>query len=161
MSLGEVYSFVSGLYFRGKLTYAKTFAASPDRVQVITPTLGLVTPETPVRVADLEEFARVDIGAGELAFRSALEATAHELAQRSSAAQIVLLGSIATGKYTDVLIEMFGDRLLFPAEFVGRGDMSRGGLLLRAAAGGIELDYLSVRGAERRGRRPPRLSPPD
>jgi hypothetical protein len=36
--------------------------------------------------------------------------------------------------------------------------MSRGGLLLRAARAGIELDYAAVDGAVRRGRRAARLS---
>ena len=49
---------------------------------------------------------------------------------------VVLLGSIASPKYVDILLTVFGDRLLFPVDFVGRGDMSRGGLLLRKAAEG-------------------------
>jgi hypothetical protein len=65
----------------------------------------------------------------------------------------VLLGSIATGKYVDVLLEVIGERLLFPTDFVGRGDMSRGALLLRAARDGKELIYEPVAGAIRRGRR--------
>jgi hypothetical protein len=71
----------------------------------------------------------------------------------------VLLGSIATGKYADVLLEIFGDRLVFPRDFVGRGDMSRGGLMLRCAEEGRELEYLPVEGAVRHGKRPPRLAP--
>jgi hypothetical protein len=71
----------------------------------------------------------------------------------------VLLGSIASPKYVDVLLGIFGERLRFPAEFVGRGDMSRGGLLLRKAAEGVELEYIPVAGAVRRGARPPKLPP--
>jgi hypothetical protein len=71
----------------------------------------------------------------------------------------VLLGSIASEKYVAVLGSIFGDRLLFPSDFVGRGDMSRGGLLLRAARDGAELAYEPVLGAQRRGKRPPRLTP--
>src|SRR5262249_61742093 len=52
-----------------------------------------------------------------------------------------------------------GPRLVFPAEFVGRGDMSRGGLLLRSARDRRELTYLPVAGAVRRGVRPARLVP--
>ena len=74
-------------------------------------------------------------------------------------AEIVLLGSIATPKYVDVLLAAFGGSLLFPGDFVGRGDMSRGGLLLRAARAGEELGYRSVAGAERHGRRPAKLEP--
>jgi hypothetical protein len=73
---------------------------------------------------------------------------------------VVLLGSIATGKYVDTLIESLGPRLLFPSDFVGRGDMSRGGLLLRSAREGRELDYIPVAGALRRGKRPPKLDRP-
>jgi hypothetical protein len=73
--------------------------------------------------------------------------------------EIVLLGSIATGKYVDVLLEALGDRLVFPIDFLGRGDMSRGGLLLRRARAGRELRYTSVEGAVRNGRRPPKLAP--
>jgi len=32
--LGDVFSFVSGLYFRGKLAYARRFAAAPDPVEL-------------------------------------------------------------------------------------------------------------------------------
>ena len=66
---------------------------------------------------------------------------------------MVLLGSIATGKYVDVLLDVVGERLLFPAEFVGRGDMSRGALLLRAARTDAELIYATVAGTVRRGPR--------
>ena len=70
----------------------------------------------------------------------------------------VLLGSIASGKYVDVLLEVFGSRLCFPAEFAGRGDMSRGGLMLRCVASGEELGYVPLVGAERHGKRPPKLT---
>ena len=56
-------------------------------------------------------------------------------------AELVLLGSVATGKYVDVLVDALGDRIRFPTEFIGRGDMSRGALLLRAARDGRELAY--------------------
>jgi hypothetical protein len=77
----------------------------------------------------------------------------------STECEVVLLGSIATGKYVDVLLENFQQRLRFPADFVGRGDMSRGGLLLRCAVDKTELTYISVAGAIRRGVRPPKLTP--
>jgi hypothetical protein len=72
---------------------------------------------------------------------------------------VVLLGSIASPKYVSVLLDIFGPQLRFPSEFVGRGDMSRGGLLLRMAAAGVELDYVSVAGATLHGARPPKLPP--
>jgi hypothetical protein len=76
-----------------------------------------------------------------------------------TSSQIVLLGSIASGKYVNPLLEIFGANLLFPQEFVGRGDMSRGGLMLRCAQTGLELNYVSVRSTVRRGSRPPKLFP--
>ena len=71
--------------------------------------------------------------------------------------RIVLLGSVATDKYVEPLLAVFGPRLLFPAEFAGRGDMSRGGLMLRAARTGVELGYVPAAEARRHGPRPPRL----
>ena len=71
--------------------------------------------------------------------------------------EIVLLGSIAEAKYIHPLGGIFAERLLFPAEFVGRGDMSRGGLMLRCAAAGTELAYIPAQNATRRGSRPPKL----
>ncbi len=89
-----------------------------------------------------------------------LEASARRLAATfEDSTLFVLLGSVASDKYVEVLGRVFGPRLVFPADFVGRGDMSRGGLLLRAAAAGRELDYLPVLGAARRGARPPKLEP--
>ncbi|HWN91068.1 MAG TPA: hypothetical protein VNQ15_06645, partial [Verrucomicrobiae bacterium] len=57
--LGEVFSFLSGLYFRGKLTYARAFASPPagvPGVYVITPTDGLELAETAVDVSRLRRF---------------------------------------------------------------------------------------------------------
>ncbi len=73
--------------------------------------------------------------------------------------EVVLLGSVATGKYVSVLLEILRERIHFPADFVGRGDMSRGGLLLRCAVDQTELAYIPVQGAVRKGRRPPKLEP--
>jgi hypothetical protein len=56
---------------------------------------------------------------------------------------------------------VFGDRLVFPVDFRGRGDMSRGGLLLRCVDEGRQLDYAVLDGASRRGPRPARLTPRD
>lgn len=162
-SLGEVFIFLSGLYFRGKLAYANAFApprAKKSAVLVITPTRGLIPAATPVGLADLREFAEVDIDAANPRYRIPLERDVKKLAKNLSRdGQAVLLGSVATGKYVDVLLEHFGQRLCFPADFVGRGDMSRGGLLLRCAVDGSELAYISVAGAVRKGKRPPKLEP--
>ena len=54
---------------------------------------------------------------------------------------------------------VFGARLRFPIDFVGRGDMSRGGLLMRCAEAGRELEYAPVAGAVLHGARPPKLPP--
>ena len=72
---------------------------------------------------------------------------------------MVLLGSVATGKYVDVLLDVVGERLLFPTDFVGRGDMSRGALLLRAVRERVELAYEPVATAVRRGSRPRKAGP--
>ena len=69
----------------------------------------------------------------------------------------MLLGSVATSKYVEPLLGIFGERLMFPAEFVGRGDMSRGGLLLRSARDQVQLKYVPVAGAARNGARPAKL----
>jgi hypothetical protein len=162
--LGEVFSFLSGLYFRGKLTYARAFANvadGRDGVFVITPTDGLRPADEPVDLARLRRFATVDIAGDDPRYREPLDRDARRLARRiGPGGEVVLLGSIATGKYVEPLLAVLGERLRFPADFVGRGDMSRGGLLLRCARAGTELTYVGVRDAVRRGPRPPRLPPP-
>jgi hypothetical protein len=55
------------------------------------------------------------------------------------------------------MLTVFGERLMFPAEFVGRGDMSRGGLMLRSVQSGEPLTYVPLLGATRHGPRPPKL----
>ncbi len=161
--IGEVFRFLSGLYFRGKLAYAEAFARPPkksDGVLVITTNRGLLPASTRVRVDDLARFAETDIHHTSDAFRGPLARDAETLARALGArGEPVLLGSIATAKYVDVLLSVFGDRLLFPSEFVGRGDMSRGGLMLRAVDARAELTYVPVRGAVRHGARPPKLPP--
>jgi hypothetical protein len=161
--LGEVFRFASGLYFRGKLAYAETFARPPAGIPgslVIAPGAGLVPPGAVVHAADLRAFAAVRVDARLERFRAPLERDAAALAGAlPPTAEVVLLGSIASDKYVGPLLRVLGRRLLFPAAFVGRGDMSRGGLMLRAARAGIELEYLAVEGAVRHGPRPPRLPP--
>ncbi len=159
--LGEVFTFLSGLYFRGKLAYANAFAR-PDlsRVLVITPTRGLLPAATLVTLADLREFAEVDIEEGDPRYREPLERDLRRLVrQLTPQCEVVLLGSVATEKYVSVLVDILRKRIRFPAEFVGRGDMSRGGLLLRCAVDQTELAYIPVQGAVRKGKRPPKLEP--
>lgn len=166
--IGEVFSFLSGLYFRGKLAYARAFAAPPDPqspvsgagVFVITPNAGLRSADTLVTRDALLRFAAVDVDPADARYRRPLEHSARTLARDiGSGCEVVLLGSIASPKYVDVLLKIFADRLLFPAEFVGRGDMSRGGLMLRCAAAGEQLTYVPVAGTVRHGQRPPKLDP--
>lgn len=161
--LAEVFTFLSGLYFRGKIAYANTFAepaAGICGVLVITPTRGLVDARVPINLRDLQEFAEVDIDKEDARYRKPLERDVRKLARKlTPQCEVVLLGSVATGKYVDVLLKNLGDRLRFPADFVGRGDMSRGGLLLRCAADRQELNYIAVSGAIRSGKRPPKLEP--
>ena len=166
--LGDVFAFISGLYFRGKLTYAMRFAAPPERdnsivglgVQVITPNAGLRSPDVYVTHKAVTAFADGDVHQGNASYRRPLEKSARALVDEIGPdCEVVLLGSVASPKYVDVLTTIFGDRLLFPIDFVGRGDMSRGGLLLRKAREGVELPYVPVRGAVLHGARPPKLPP--
>src|SRR5436305_9195175 len=102
-TLGEVFAFLSGLYFRGKLAYANAFARTPigiSGVQIITPTRGLVDAATKISLRDLREFAGVDIHEDDPRYRAPLTRDARRLARKlSTAYEVVLLGSIATGRY--------------------------------------------------------------
>ena len=167
-ALGEVFAFVSGLYFKGKLAYAMNFARPPEPgaglagsgALVITPTAGLRPAETMVSADAIRGFAGVDIASNDPRYRRPLLASATALAEEiGPECDVVLLGSIASAKYVDVLTKVFGARLRFPVDFVGRGDMSRGGLMLRCVRSGEELVYVPVEGAVRHGARPPKLPP--
>jgi len=163
--IGEIFSFLSGLYFRGKITYAATFAKPPKGVPgslVITSNCGLLPVETPITLKQLRDFAAVDVDHLEDLFKGPLKRDATALTKcLPKKSEIVLLGSVSTLKYTHALLEVFGDRLRLPSAFAGRGDMSRGGLLLRAVASGQELAYEPVLGAILKGKRPERLGPID
>src|SRR3954463_1250621 len=168
VAIGEVFAFVSGLYFRGKLAYALEFARPPEPglpltgsgALVITPTAGVRAVETAITLRALPLFPGVDIAAADPRYRKPLLASARTLDEEiGPECEVVLLGSIASAKYVDVLTEGFADRLKFPTDFVGRGDMSRGGLLLRCVRSGEELPYVPVVGAVRHGPRPPRIPP--
>lgn len=160
-SIAEIYSFISGLYFRGKLAYVETFAAPPPRLPpalVIVPGAGLVPPETIITIEQLRAIAEVPVHEANKEYSEPLVIAAKLLDQHDTDdCCYVLLGSIASAKYTDPLLDVFDERLVFPADFVGRGDMSRGGLMLRCAHSRTELNYVPVKGAVRHGARPPRL----
>jgi hypothetical protein len=146
--LGEVFSFLSGIYFRGKLAYARRFACPPegaDGVLVITPTRGLRPAQERISRVCLREFATVSIDESDARYRDPLARDAFALAEaRGSRCDIVLLGSIATRKYVAVLHDAFGGRLRCPSAFVGLGDKRRGGMLLRAVREHRELDYMAI-----------------
>jgi hypothetical protein len=118
-----------------------------------------MSPDEWITRRTLRTFARVDVDDANPLYRRPLVRDAERLAARSGTAAVVFLGSIATEKYIGALLEIYGQRLLFPAAFIGRGDLSRGGLLLRCANAGTELDYVPAATAARRGPRPTRLEP--
>ncbi|HWE28637.1 MAG TPA: hypothetical protein VHB97_11575 [Polyangia bacterium] len=147
--VGEIFAFLSGLYFRGKLTYAATFARAPKPdvapAYVITSNRGLTTVHERYNQRDLEALGTTDIDARNDAYRKPLARDAKKLAKKIGRdTDVVLLGSVASTKYIEVLEEIFAERLVFPIDFVGRGDMSRGALMLRAARAGVELPYVAV-----------------
>jgi hypothetical protein len=107
---------------------------------------------------DMQLFGSVPIDAGESTYTEPLLRDANRLAgQLSDDYEVVLLGSIATDKYSEVLSRTFNHRLRFPLEFIGRGDMSRGGLMLRCVAAGEELEYGPLAGTKVCGKRPAKL----
>jgi hypothetical protein len=163
-TVGEAFSFLSGLYFRGKLAYAQAFEDPPPRVRgtlVITTDRGLIPADTRVTATDLCAMGGQPIDAKDAKYAGPLAASAQALAKKIGRrdCDVVLLGSIATAKYVDILLAVFGERLKFPQEFVGRGDMSRGGLLLRCVRENRQLTYLPIAGATRHGSRPAKLAP--
>jgi predicted kinase len=161
--LGEVFSFLSSLYFRGKLAYARAFGRPPPGLCgafVITPGEGLRDPGEPITIDRLRGYGAIRVRSSERRYLVPLQRDAKALrALIDERCRIVLLGSLASSRYVEPLLEVFGPRLFFPPTFVGRGDMSRGGLLLRCVAERSELEYAAVAGAARHGPRPPRLPP--
>src|SRR6202035_4104627 len=95
-------------------------------------------------------FAGVPVHPKEPRFTDPLKQSLQAMSALDSS-EVILLGSVATGKYTQTLLPILGERLLFPADFAGRGDMSRGALLLRSVAANQELHYVSVTRTRPRG----------
>src|ERR1700761_4874909 len=63
-TIAEVFTFLSGLYFRGKIAYANAFARvrnGAPGVLVITPTRGLMDATARIGINDLLEFAEGDV----------------------------------------------------------------------------------------------------
>lgn len=160
LPLADVFTFTSGLYFRGKIAYARHFATSTrrDLVRVITSNAGLVDPDTVVHPRDIAAYGETEIDPADPKYHEPLRRDAKRLAARTGNGPVILLGSIATPKYRHVLLDVFGERLFFPVDFVGRGDMSRGALLLRAVEADEELRYASVHDAVFTGKRAARVT---
>jgi hypothetical protein len=149
--IGIAFTFMSALYFRGKIAYALRFAQEGN-VFVITPGFGLVRPDWRITGERMKVMRRTPIDVTKRNYAKPLVRDAVQIATSMPDAEVVLLGSVATGKYVDVLQPIFGERLRFPAAFAGLGDMSRGGLMLRAVRTGRELEYTSL--SSRRHRLP-------
>ena len=149
--LAEVFAFLSGLYFRGKVAYAERFAragAGTRGAYCISADRGLLPLDQVLTDRDLAAFNAVAIDARNPVYTLPLEATALQLsASLTAASEIVLLGSVATAKYIRVLLPIFGERLRYPKAFAGRGDMSRGSLMLRCVREERELEYATIVGA--------------
>ena len=144
-TIGEVFSFVSGLYFRGKLAYASQFALPPvgiSGVRIITSSSGLLPPDYVASLDWLRATTKSSIDPDNPQYRDPLVRDAQLICTSlPQGARVVLLGSIATPKYVAPLLEVFGPRVFYPLDFAGRGDMSRGSLLLRCTRENRELSY--------------------
>lgn len=146
----EAFTFLSSLYFRGKIAYARHFAQPPgdlpsSGVLVIAPGFGFVPEGWHVDEERMETLRRTPIDLKNPEYCEPMRQHAETLKEAlADDTRVVLLGSIATGKYVDLLLPVFGDRLLFPRCFVGIGDMSRGSVLLRAVREDQELEYSTL-----------------
>jgi hypothetical protein len=150
VEIADAFAFMSALYFRGKIAYARRFAVpSPivggDGIFVITTGYGLVPPDWRITEERMKRMQKIDIDITSRSYVKPLKDHAQLLARAlPEETEVVLLGSVATGKYVDVLWPILGQRLRFPSAFAGLGDMARGGLMLRAARSGNELEYVTL-----------------
>lgn len=165
LPIEEAFTFLSSLYFRGKIAYAQHFAEPPEDlpavgVLVIAPGFGLVPAGWKIDRERMDRLRRTPIDLKNPDYAEPMREHAEVLREAlPQDTRVVLLGSIATGKYVDLLLPVFGDRLLFPARFVGIGDMSRGSILLRAVREDRELEY-STLDVPRHKKREPKAGPP-
>lgn len=156
VEIGDAFAFMSALYFRGKIAYARRFAVphpavGGDGIFVITPGYGLVSPDWRITEERMKRMRKIDVDVSTRSYAKPLREHAQLLARvLTDEDEVVLLGSVATGKYVDILWPILGDRLRFPAAFAGLGDMARGGLMLRAAREGKELEYRTLEGSRKR-----------
>ena len=146
--IAEAFAFMSALYFRGKIAYALHFGGA-DNSYVIAPGFGLVPPTWTLDEKRMKKMSRTDVDIKDRTYVKTLRDSAGKL--EGSVDEVVLLGSIASGKYVDILLPIFGDRLRFPHAFAGLGDMSRGGLMLRAVRANCELEYVTLDKPRHRG----------
>jgi hypothetical protein len=148
--IADAFAFMSALYFRGKIAYARHFAKPSqtlggDGIYVITPGFGLVGQDWLITEERMKKMRRTDVDVSARNYVKPLKEHARAMsAELEHDAQVVLLGSVATAKYVDVLRPIFGQRLRFPSVFAGLGDMSRGGLMLRAVRANQELEYATL-----------------
>jgi len=147
-ALGDLFSFVSSLYFRGKLAYARTFGRASEGqafTHVISAGGGLCLPDERFTLERLQNWAKVSIHHDNPHYTAPLIRHASSLLDRSEPeTRFVLLGSVASDKYVQPLLDVFGAALLFPERLIGLGDMSRGTLLLHAVRAREPLAYVSV-----------------
>ncbi|HEY2830265.1 MAG TPA: hypothetical protein VGJ88_09130 [Thermoanaerobaculia bacterium] len=146
--IAEAFAFMSALYFRGKIGYALHFGGA-ENTFVIAPGYGLVPPTWTLNEERMKKMSRTDVDMKDRTYVKTLRDSATKLAKglangMDDDAEVVLLGSVASGKYVDVLLPIFGERLRFPHAFAGLGDMSRGGLMLRAVRANCELEYVKL-----------------
>jgi len=161
VTVAEAFTFMSSLYFRGKIGYARHFAAAPpemalgtqdDGILVIAPGFGLVPPSWRITPEEMKKLRRTPVDLKSRAYCAPMKKHVEQLRDLAPAAWVVLLGSVATGKYVDLLLPALGDRLLFPRDFAGAGDMKRGGMMLRAVREDQELAYVTLAAPRRRAR---------
>jgi hypothetical protein len=161
VTVAEAFTFMSSLYFRGKIAYARHFAAPPpelavggpeDGILVIAPGFGLVPPGWRITAEEMKKLRRTPVDLKSRAYSQPMKEHVTQLRDLAPSAWVVLLGSVATGKYVDLLLPTLGDRLLFPRDFAGAGDMKRGGMMLRAVREDRELAYVTLAAPRRRAR---------
>src|SRR5215831_4355609 len=75
-TLGEIFAFISGLYFRGKMSYVQAFASPPCGIPsalVIASGRGLIPPETRITVEELQQIASIPIDIADPRYHLPLE----------------------------------------------------------------------------------------
>jgi hypothetical protein len=154
--IADAFAFMSALYFRGKIAYARQFArpvasSGGCGIFVITSGYGLVSPDWCITAERMKRMRKIDIDVNARNYVKPLREHAQAMSgMLQDGDRVVLLGSVATGKYVDVLRPILGDYLRFPAAFAGLGDMARGGLMLRAARANHELEYVTLDASRKR-----------